>query len=92
MVILPTKKAAVEFSFDDWWESVEARVSGEERKGINSLIILGSWCIWKQRNRSVFDGINPSAAAILNLARDEAYLWSLAGAKGFAFLSMKSAG
>jgi hypothetical protein len=28
--------AAAEFSFDDWWESVEARVSGEERKGINS--------------------------------------------------------
>jgi hypothetical protein len=84
--------AAAELSFDDWWESVEARVSGEERKGINSLIILGAWCIWKHRNRCVFDGINPSAAAILNLARDEAHMWSLAGAKGLAFLSIRGAG
>jgi hypothetical protein len=29
--------AATELSIDDLWESVEARVSGEERKGINSL-------------------------------------------------------
>jgi hypothetical protein len=58
--------------------SVEARVSGDERKRINSLIIL--------------DGICPSAAAVLNLARDEAHLWSLAGAKGLAFLSIGEAG
>jgi hypothetical protein len=72
--------------------SVDARVSVEERKGINPLIILGAWSIWKHRNSCVFNGVSPSAAAVLNLARDEAHLWSLAGAKGLAFLSIREAG
>jgi hypothetical protein len=84
--------AAAESSFDDWWESVGASISGEECKGVNSLIILGAWCIWKHRNSCVFDGVAPNVAAVLNLAREESHLWSLAGAKGLAFLSIREPG
>jgi hypothetical protein len=35
-------------------------VSGLKRKGLDSLLILGAWMIWKHRNRVVFDGVTPS--------------------------------
>ncbi|KAG2601127.1 hypothetical protein PVAP13_5KG570914 [Panicum virgatum] len=29
------------------------------RKGLNSLVILMTWLIWKLRNRCIFDGCQP---------------------------------
>jgi hypothetical protein len=31
----------------------------EEIQGVNSLIILGAWVLWKHTNACVFDGITP---------------------------------
>jgi hypothetical protein len=50
--------------------------------GLNSLIILGAWTIWMHRNDCVFNGAIPRLSRALNLAREEALLWSIAGAKG----------
>ena len=58
---------------------VESRRS--TKKGVNSLIILTSWLIWKHRNSSVFDGATPSVNEVLRQFRDEYKLWCLAGAK-----------
>jgi hypothetical protein len=78
--------------FDAWWERVAAALSGDVQKGLNSLIILGAWSIWKHRNSCVFDGASPSAANILNMARDEAQLCIVAGAKGLTSLSVRDVG
>jgi hypothetical protein len=67
--------------FDAWWERVAAALSGDVQKGLNLLIILGACCIWKHRNSCVFYGASPSVASILGMARDEAQLWTMAGAK-----------
>jgi hypothetical protein len=48
------------------------------RAGINSLIILGGWTIWRHRNDCVFNGASPSMAIALVFSRDEAQLWSIA--------------
>jgi hypothetical protein len=74
-------------SFDDWWTKADEAASGDVKKGLNSLIILGAWSIWRHRNDCVFNGIVPNVNVALRLAREEAFCWSLAGAKGFPLLS-----
>jgi hypothetical protein len=62
------------------------RVQGQAREGFNSLVILGSWVVWKHRNQCLFHGASPSVAAVLQVAREEALLWTLTGVKGLSLL------
>jgi hypothetical protein len=48
------------------------------------LVVLGAWTIWKTRNDVVFNGVAPKVDRALLLAREEAELWMLAGAKGLS--------
>ncbi|GJN04465.1 hypothetical protein PR202_ga22015 [Eleusine coracana subsp. coracana] len=54
-----------------WWSSVEASVDKAARKGLNSLIILGSWTLWKHRNDCVFNGASPNLSTALAMAGKE---------------------
>ena len=74
-------------SFVAWWERVSAATSGLVQRGLNSLIILGAWLIWKHRNRCVFDKASPNMTQMLILAGEERRLWALAGAKGISLLT-----
>ncbi|GJM91641.1 hypothetical protein PR202_ga08039 [Eleusine coracana subsp. coracana] len=56
------------------------KVCKTNRKGVNSLIILTKWSIWKHRNGCVFEKASPSAATILNVIKNEHGLWCMAGA------------
>jgi hypothetical protein len=74
-------------AFEDWWRTSSLRVQEEEqRKGFNSLVVLGVWVIWKHRNLCVFDGTAPSVSAALLVAREEALLWTMARATGLSLL------
>jgi hypothetical protein len=75
-----------EEAFEAWWHLSSQRVQGEVRRGFNSLVILGAWIIWKHRNQCVFHGSAPNVAATLLVAREEALLWTLAGARGLSFI------
>jgi hypothetical protein len=46
-------------NFLQWWKRIADIVSDMTKKGVNSLLILGAWMIWKFRNRVVFDGPPP---------------------------------
>jgi hypothetical protein len=74
-------------SFMDWWEMVSETVNGLVRKGLDSLVILGSWMIWKHRNRAIFDGGSPSLPLVLEQADKERRSWEIAGANGLSFLA-----
>ncbi|KAG2565174.1 hypothetical protein PVAP13_7NG025168 [Panicum virgatum] len=50
------------------------------RKGLNSLIILVTWEIWKHRNACVFKGSRPSVQLLLQTVSSECVLWCMAGA------------
>lgn len=57
-------------------------VNGEAQQGLNSIIILGAWTIWKHQNDCMFNGASPGMSTSLNMAREEVVMWSMAGAKG----------
>ncbi|GJN12867.1 hypothetical protein PR202_ga31184 [Eleusine coracana subsp. coracana] len=73
-------------SFEDWWVKTDRLALSIFKKGVNSLIILGAWMIWKQRNDVVFNGASPNVQRTLSLIVDEVHLWSLAGAQELARL------
>lgn len=62
-------------SFDCRWEKIDQIGVGDLKKGINTLIILGSWSLWRHRNDCVFNNAAPSLAAVLIMIKDEAQLW-----------------
>jgi len=70
-----------ERSFADWWRETISKVSEQHRKGVNTLITLGAWSIWKHRNACVFEGISPSVSTIWRELKTEHSLWCMAGAK-----------
>jgi hypothetical protein len=74
-------------SFMNWWEQISGVTVGLLGKGLNSLISLGAWTIWKVQNKCVFDGWTPSLALSLRLAGEERLFWEVAGAKGLSYLA-----
>jgi hypothetical protein len=69
-------------SFDDWWRLASNVVNGDLQKGLNSLIILGAWTLWRHRNDCVFNGKSPQLLVTLTMAGHDLWCWSMAGAKG----------
>jgi hypothetical protein len=70
-----------ESTFADWWAKVSKQVHKSKRRGFNSIIILGAWCLWLHRNKVVFDGVSPSIIGIKAIFLDEVEFWRLAGAR-----------
>jgi hypothetical protein len=73
-------------SFLKWWGRLSNHATGPVMKGLNSIIILGAWTIWKHRNRCVFDGIAPNLDACLAQADEKRKVWDLAGANSISLL------
>ena len=77
---------AVDLSFEDWWTNASNRVTGQVQKGLNSIIILGAWSIWKHRNSCVFDGVTPNLPYVVATIQEQMHQWSVAGARGVSHL------
>jgi hypothetical protein len=78
--------------FFAWWQQAGSSFNKEVGQGFNSLVMLGAWILWKQRNNIVFNGVSPRLDRALLLAQDEADHWLLAGAKGLRGLVAGSHG
>lgn len=53
---------AKDVCFDNWLARVEARFDGLAKKGLNYIIILGSWMVWEHCNRCVLYGFSSNLA------------------------------
>ena len=49
------------------------------RRGFDSLVILVSWIVWKERNDRTFDRYIHTIDEVVRRALDEILAWSLAG-------------
>ena len=70
-----------ETSFVEWWKRAAKQTPKEKKKGLNSIIILGAWTIWKHRNACVFECEQPSISGLLREFKEGYHLWCLAGAR-----------
>jgi hypothetical protein len=68
---------------------VNERATGPSKKGLNSLIILGAWTLWKHRNRCAFDVIAPNLVTAVSQADEERRFWELPGARGISHLMVQ---
>jgi hypothetical protein len=64
--------------FSNWWRQSIKSVGKSLRKGLNSLIILIAWEIWKHRNACVFEGVVPCAQQVRRAVIEEGNAWCLA--------------
>jgi hypothetical protein len=58
---------------------------------MNSVIILGAWCLWIHRNKAFLNGENPSLGTIRCVFVDELVCWIKAGAKHLENLGLEVA-
>jgi hypothetical protein len=75
-----------ELNFDSWWHRIDVTTTGFNKKGLNSLVILGAWIIWNHRNRCVFDGDSPNLINALILPGEERRMWIMPGVRGLSYL------
>jgi hypothetical protein len=78
-------------AFAEWWRKARKKTAKEKRKGLNTLIMLGAWILWKHRNACVFEGVQPSIQAIIREFTNEQQLWFLAGARSLRRLGQEEA-
>jgi hypothetical protein len=76
-----------EASFDEWWRRVISSATSTLKGGLNSLLMLGAWTLWRHRNDCVFNGVSPRLSTALAMAMEEAWAWCMAGAKGLSLLT-----
>lgn len=83
---MPQRFGIDDLNICDTWNRLRVRLPKQQRKGMDSLFILVSWQIWKQRNDKVFRGETASAQRISQKIKDEAKVWIAAGASGLGSL------
>jgi hypothetical protein len=69
-----------------WWSSSIRVTPKELQKGLNTLVFLVAWDIWKHRNACIFEGSAPDVSVVLQNIANEGSLWCEAGAKGLRSL------
>jgi hypothetical protein len=55
----------------DWWRMANDQVQGIAAKGFNSLIILGFWTLWNNRNGCVFEKLTTNVDSAFRKAKVE---------------------
>jgi len=70
------------FNLAVWWAAARKRIPRDTRKGFDSLVVLVSWLLWKERNNRTFDRRARTAQEMQVAVVDEIVMWIQAGYKG----------
>jgi hypothetical protein len=64
-------------SFEEWWLAARELIRKEYRRRFDSLVILMSWMLWKQRNGRVFGNTRKirNASQLVHLIKEEFRVW-----------------
>jgi hypothetical protein len=89
MVWWPWSPQPDDHSFQDWWSWVSTLADTSVHKGLDSLIILGAWTIWRYRNACIFNQATPCLSSALVLEGEEFWKWNMVGARGFSDLEIR---
>lgn len=68
----------------EWWLRTRARFHDDLQKAFDTLVLLVSWMLWKERNRRVFDDDPSPATTLLDRVKEEADSWIAAGFRSLA--------
>jgi len=63
----------------DWWLGTRNVIRADMRKPFDSIVLLVTWEIWKERNRRTFDGASRPCSLLLTRIREEMESWVAAG-------------
>jgi hypothetical protein len=70
--------------FFECWIQIIAFFPEDFKHGLNSLITLGAWMLWKHCNDCVLNGVVPNIQLVVRNILEEAQLWCIAGTQGLA--------
>lgn len=68
------------------WRRWRRGIPAQQRRGFDSLFVLVIWLTWKERNTRIFQATLSTVGALFSRCKEEALLWTLAGAKKLGHL------
>jgi len=54
-----------------WWEEVQSKITKDNRKRFNGLVIYTVWNIWKERNRRIFTNTHEMAMRVASRTKED---------------------
>ena len=63
--------------FVTWWSAVRKQISKDNHRCLDTLVILTSWLLWKERNDRTFDQRVRTVDDIIIWVYDEIVAWFL---------------
>lgn len=79
--LLPLAPNVEDCSLADWWLRARGHLLSEDRPAFDSMVLLVTWFLWKERNARVFRGLASDLVAIAKAVVSEGELWCQAGFK-----------
>jgi hypothetical protein len=68
--------------FGQWFVNMGNSGQGARRDGVQSMVMLTAWVIWKERNNRIFNKSYRTPIQLYSEIQDEAKMWVRAGNKG----------
>jgi hypothetical protein len=68
------------------WQNTRTAILKPFKRSFDSLVLLVSWKVWKERNQRTFDSITRTLAQLFTLILEDADAWIVVGFRCLASL------